>query len=382
MSDSSVPPPSTDTGEALTRMVAYSKKERAAWAPLVLIVVLLIPLAAAGWVAWRQVALQGELAALRADNATLQQLSASSVNQFAQVEQKQQELAASLQQGMEQALQQQMAASNVVAAVQGEQLASLESELAATRLRLNSIEGGGSPLTEAQVLLRFAQQRLVMAQDTATAIELLQSADSLLREIVDPAIVNIRESLARELATLQALPVVDIGGLFAQLSAQAARVENFTVVSDATAQDFVVSPAAADAATTSGWWNGVKQAFSEYFVVSRSDGAALPLLSNTEQHQLRALVQLHIEQAKVALLRGEEQLYRTALEDALVTSRRWLRSEDGSFDEFIAALATLRDTPIVIDVPSLDQTLNSLRRLSGNNEEFLRSAPAAEPVAQ
>lgn len=378
MSDSSVPPPTADAGEARPRLLAYGRKERTAWGPLVLVIVLLVPLAAVGWVAWRQVALQSELAALRADNATLQQLSAGSTNQFEQLEQGQEELAEAMQQAMAQALQQQVVAREAAAAAQAEQLAALESELAATRLRLNSMDGGGSPLTEAEVRLRFAQQRLVMARDTATAIELFQSADALLRDIVDPAVVNVRESLTREVATLQALPTVDVAGLFAQLSAQAARVEGFTVVSDATVQDFSVAPTAAETAEPSDWWSGVKQAFGAYFVVSRSNGAVLPQLSTSEQYQLRALVQLHIEQAKVALLRGEARLYQSALEDALVTSRRWLRSDDGSFDDFVEVLTTLRDTPIAVEIPAVDQTLNSLRRLSGSNDQ----QNAAEPAAQ
>lgn len=376
MSDLSATPPAEEPGSARPRLVASSKKQGTAWGPLVLIVVLLVPLAAVGWVAYRQEALQSELMTLRADNATLQEFSASSTNQFAQVERQQQELAASVQQSIDQALQQQVAASYAAAAEQAGQIAALESELAALRLRVNSMDGAGSPLTEAEVLLRFAQQRLVMAQDTATAIELFQSADELLRDIVDPGVANVRESLARELATLLSLPGVDVPGIFAQLSTQAARVETFAVVSDATVQDFTVTPAAEDAAATDSWWNSVKQAFGAYFVVTRSNGAALPQLGTNEQYQLRALVQLHIEQAKLALLRGDAQLYQRALEDALVTSRRWLRSEDGSFDEFLAALATLRDTPIVVDIPAVDQTLAALRLLSGGNDA------AAGPAAQ
>jgi uroporphyrin-3 C-methyltransferase len=392
MSDSSIPPPSADTGEALTRMANYGKRERSGWGPLVLVGVLLIPLAAVGWVAWRQMALQGELAALRTDNATLQQMSGGTAEQVAEVEQRQQALDTSLQQQVQQALEQERATSDAALTAQSEQIAALESELTAldseleeTRLRLNSMEGGGSPLTEAEVLLRFAQQRLVLARDTETAIELFRAADDTLRDTVDPAIVNVRESLAREIATLQALPTVDVPGLFARLSALAARIDSFTVASDATAQDFTVTPAGVEPQPSSGWWNGIKQSLSEYFVVTRSTGAALPQLSSGEQFQLRALVQLHIEQAKVALLRTEPQLYQGALEDALAASRRWLRSEDNSLDEFIEALTMLRDTPIIIDIPALDQSLSALRRLTGNEEtpsQTANEAPAAEPAAQ
>jgi uroporphyrin-III C-methyltransferase len=330
---------------------------------------LLIPLAAVAWVAWRQTALQSELAALRADNAALQQLSATSTNQFNQVQQRQQELDATLQQ----TLQQELAASNAALAVQAQQLAALESEQAATRLRMNALDaGGGSPLAEAEMVLRFAQQRLVLARDVATALELFLAADELLRVVEDPAVVAVRATLAREVAALRAVRTVDVAGLFAQLSAQGARVEGFSVVSAAAVQDFSVTPSADVAAEQAGWWAGMKRALGDYFVVTRSTGAVLPQLDASEQFQLRALVQLQIEQAKLALLRAEPELYQSALDAAVSTSRRWLRSEGGSLESFIGALEALRDTPIVTDIPAPEQTLAALRQLS-------RAASVSQP---
>jgi hypothetical protein len=166
MSDSSVTP-ATDTGEALTRMAGSDrkeggnkeggnkdggkrergKKERTAWGPLVLIFVLFIPLAAVAWVAWRQGGLQREVAALREDNATLQQLSAASAGQFAnaqrQLEEVQQRLQDAQQQQQElgatvqQKLQEELAASRATGAEQAGRLAALEAELTSMRLRLS-----------------------------------------------------------------------------------------------------------------------------------------------------------------------------------------------------------------------------------------------------
>ena len=360
--------PNADTGEALARMAAYGNKRASGWGPLVLVFVLLIPLAGIAWVAWRQAALQSELAALRADNAALQQLSATSTSQFNQVQQRQQELDATVQQ----TLDQEQAALNAALAAQAQALAALESALGAMRLRVNALDaGGGSPLAEAEMLLRFAQQRLVLARDTATAIELYLAADELLRVIDDPAVVGVRATLAQELAALRAVPGIDVAGLFAQLSAQAASVDEFAVVSAASVQDFSVTPAAATAAEDNGWWSGMKRALGQYFVVTRGTGEVLPQLGAGEQFQLRALVQLHIEQAKLALLRGQPELYRAALDSALDASRRWLRSEDASLASFVTALESLRDTPIVADIPASDQTLAALRQLVG-----------AEPVVE
>lgn len=373
MSDPSAPP-GADTGEALARMAAFDRNDTArkrstAWGPLVVVFVLLIPLSAVAWLALQQSELQSELITLRADNAALQQLSATSTSQFAQVQERQQELDATVQQ----TLQQEQAANAEALDAQAQQLAALESEvaalatdLAATRSRA-SMADGGSPLAEAEVLLRFAQQRLVLARDTTTAIELFLAADEVLRGITDPAVVNVRESLAREVAALRALPAVDVPGIFAQLSARAAQVDSIAVVSASSVRDFTVGPAAPAASAEEGWWSRVQQSFGEYFVVSSSSGEVLPQLNAGEQLQLRALVQLQIEQAKLALLRGDPQLFRAALDDALATSRRWLRAEDGSVDEFMTALATLRDTSIVVEVPAMDQTLNAVRRLSATS---------------
>src|SRR5690606_17008050 len=90
-----------------------------------------------------------------------------------------------------------------------------------------------------------------------------------------------------------------------------------------------------------------------------------PQLDAAEQFQLRALVQLQIEQARLALLRAEPELYRRALDAAISTSQRWLRDSDGSIDDFVATLEGLRDTAIVADFPAMDQTLTALRRLTG-----------------
>jgi uroporphyrin-III C-methyltransferase len=404
--------PTEETGEALSRLATHGEKKKRSgggWGPFVLILVLLIPLTAVGWLAWQQRDMQKALAALREENVVLQQQSAADTDQIAraqaeleaaqqQFQQAQQQLADVQQQvqdaqqreqaedsAAEQSLEQELTASQAALATQAQQLAAqsekitaLETELTEMRSHLDTLGAGNSPLAEAEVLLRFAQQRLALARDTATALELFEDADALLRDMDDPALATVRESLAREIAALQAVPTVDVSGLFARLSAEAARVESLAVVSNATVQDFAVTPVLSEPPENSDWWTRAKRSLGEYFVVTHSTGQAVPQLSANDQFQQRALVQVHIEQAKLALLRNDQPLYEAALDDALVAARRWLRSDDTSFDEFVAALQTLRDTPIVVDIPASDATLKELQRLSGRNAS---SAPAATAIA-
>ncbi len=393
MSDSSDKPLASSNAEteaALARLAAFNKgnggnretTSRSGGAGALLLgMIFVVLLVAVGGLAWLQFAQMDELTSLRNDYTALQQLSAGSTNQFAVLQEGQQELSTTLAQ--------EQTAANAALATQAQQLTSLESELAGTRLRVNSMNAGGSPLAEAEVLLRFAQQRLLLARDTTTAIELFQAADELLSDINDPQVVTLREVLAREVAELQALPIIDVAGLFAQLSTQAVRIENFAVVSASAGQEGIATVAVEAATAESGWWNRLKQTLGEYFVVTRNTETIKPQLDTEEQYLIRTLVQLHIEQAKLALLRAEPQLYQAALDEALATSRQWLSSTDGSYAEFVAALATLRNTPIVIEIPGANQTLTALRELPGAAPLALPAIPpdpeplpeSAEPVA-
>ncbi len=378
MSDTPTPSAHDETGQALARLAALGKeslKSNVNWGVLLLGLLCLVPLAAVGGLAWLQFTQQDELAALRTDYTALQQQSAGNSNQFALLQDGQQLLGVTLQQSVREAVQQDLVAANAALAAQTERLAALESELAATRLRLNSMDTGGSPLAEAEVLLRFAQQRLLLAHDTVTAAELFRAADELLRGIDDPALFTVRDILARELALLQAVPPVDVPGLFAQLSAQAARVADFTVVSASAAQDFAVTPVENSVQEEGGWWSGIKQTLGDYFVVTQSTEEVAPQLDAETQFLLRALIQLRIEQAKLALLRAEPELYQAALDEALASSRQWLRGDEASLASYLSALDTLRATPIMMDISRVDDTLAALRLLPG-------ATPVVAPEAQ
>jgi uroporphyrin-3 C-methyltransferase len=61
-------------------------------------------------------------------------------------------------------------------------------------------------LDEVQLLLVIAQQRLTLSGDLAGAIRASELADGVLSTQKDPELVNLRQTLAEELAALRALP--------------------------------------------------------------------------------------------------------------------------------------------------------------------------------
>lgn len=407
MSDASTPP-QDDSGEALARLASQgrdrNKPRRSGPGAFALTVVMLVPLAAAGWVAWQQMELQREIASLRADNDELRQRPGIDANVVTAIQQRQQALDTAMQQRnaefdaaiaqraqeLEAALrattqqlvrqtQERVAESDAAATAQAERLAIVERNLTALRRDLGRRETDGVPLAEAELLLRFAQQRLLVARDTQSAIALYRQADAVLRGVDDPALLAVRDMLARELAALEAVPAIDVPGLFARLGALSARVNDFNAVVDGAVQDFSLEPSPT-AETTSGWWDGLRQTLTRYFVITRSTSDIAPQLGNSERFLLRTLVQLHIEQARLALLNDQPALYRAALDDAAAVAQRWLRGESGSLDDFAAALAQLRDTTIVSELPAVGDALAALQQVTSVNAAAA-SRPQPAPVA-
>ena len=74
-------------------------------------------------------------------------------------------------------------------------------------------------LAEAGHLLRLANQRLVMAGDPVAAQALLNSADAVLRELDDASLHTVRAAIAADIASLRAVPRVDVEGIYLRLAA-------------------------------------------------------------------------------------------------------------------------------------------------------------------
>ena len=101
-------------------------------------------------------------------------------------------------------------------------LASVEEVLAEQRkelARFSPSDHNSWLLAEAGHLLRLANQRLVMAGDPVAAQALLSSADAVLREMDDASLHAVRAAVAVDIASLRAVPRIDVEGIYLRLAA-------------------------------------------------------------------------------------------------------------------------------------------------------------------
>jgi uroporphyrin-3 C-methyltransferase len=128
-----------------------------------------------------------------------------------QEEDRLEQMAGRWQDQLQQGLDQLQAEAASQAASQAQAARSLEEQMAAVRTelaRFSATDRDSWLLAEAEYLLRLANQRLIMAGDTESAQALLGSADSVLRELDDVSLHQVRAAVASDIAAVRAVPEV------------------------------------------------------------------------------------------------------------------------------------------------------------------------------
>jgi uroporphyrin-3 C-methyltransferase len=234
-------------------------------------------------------------------------------------------------------------------------------ESVATLHRRFGRDGARWMAAEAEYLMQVAQQRLALARDPVTAVEALRLADRRLQETGDPGWIGVRELLAEETAALLAVRVPDVPGLAAELAGlgeQAAALKPRSPVPTPT-------PPASEAGRGDGAWRRVLEdgwnGFRSLVVVRRHDQLAPAILSPDQAHFLGQSLRVHVETARLALLRGDVSTYR----GSLAAARQLLGAYFDPSDQAVAALSTgferLQGIEIRPPLPDVSGSLRALR---------------------
>lgn len=227
----------------------------------------------------------------------------------------------------------------------GERAALLEQSMA----RIASPRAQGEQalrLDEAELLLTIGQQQIELAADTGAALHAYALADAVLAGSSDPAILNLRQSLAQEMAAMKALPPdprAFLGG----------RLDAFEVSLDAQPFDAVAD---APAAKRPSVFDRVLGSLVEVRHAPTQD-----LLDPASRDAALTAIRLEITLARLALERRDAAAFHAALERI----DRWLPRlySPATVARQRALLADMHRAPVRLDLPSLGGTLIELRRL-------------------
>ncbi len=224
---------------------------------------------------------------------------------------------------------------------------------------------------EVEHLLRIANQRLQFAGDIGGAMAALRASDQRLAAMGDPGYMPVREAIATELQALENLGPDQRQTAAMRLTGLIRNVDDLPVAGDyrttdrmpaeteATSTDAAERPPITDfRAFLSALWSDIRGLVT----IRRHDrdDTATPLLTPSERFFLHQNLRLKLETARLALLRGDGEVYRASLTEAGQWLGRFFVAEAPATRAAMEALGGLQ---VVTPQPSLPDISESLRRL-------------------
>ena len=225
--------------------------------------------------------------------------------------------------------------------------------------RLSNLQGDARAdwkLAEAEYLLRLASLRLVAVQDVVSARELLEAVDEILQSQPDSGVFAVREQLARYQTQLEALPVIDRSGIYLKLAAMHEQVAGLVALPVPVFDPNEVTPEEEFEDRLARRTRGERMLMrlERYVRVDFQRGKVInPLLDEAELQRVRRTLQLTLEQAQWAVLRGEGEVYSDSMARAGEMLEQFFEMDNPQVQAMRNRLNQLAEQPVTLTPPDL-----------------------------
>ncbi len=243
-----------------------------------------------------------------------------------------------------------------------QQLQELASSVEELRGRAEGPERAWSR-AEALFLLELAQRRLTLDRDVETAIVALESADLRLASLRDPSFAPVRQEIAKELQALRAVQLPDTTGILSRLISAEERASDAPVkgilLTERNAFDRSKLPEGMFARAGA----ILSQTFSNLIVVRKVDDTSGSVITAEEALLRRQHLQLLFFAARTAVIRHDEQAYRTALAGARRSLGEFFDLSSPEAQSLLNEAQALEPINVDPTLPNVTSSINALRRM-------------------
>lgn len=221
-------------------------------------------------------------------------------------------------------------------------------------------------MAEAEYLVQIANQRLLLEKDVATAAVALKAADARLAEVADPALLIIRKILANDLHLLNNIPTVDLAGLSVSLSALSNNIPNLPLLTPDPKTHKINQSEKTQASSEvksvkdlpAAVWKDIKS----LIVIRNHEKPLQPLLAPNQYFFLIQNLALLIEQSRLALLNGHNEIYQ----ERLATTKKWINqyfdTEHNVTRNMLASIDELQKFDIDPTLPDISATFSAIKK--------------------
>lgn len=241
--------------------------------------------------------------------------------------------------------------------------------------RQSGVDQAAWRTAEAEFNVRMASQRLQVARDVSAALVLLRGADQLLVGVDTRKADRLRRLMASYIAELSALPELDRIGVLSQLHALEEQVGQLELVSLGFEPQGLSEAVADDPSNASSFFQQAISVVSSYFVVTTLESSEVRPLPDDWLVLAQSSLAAMFEQARLALLMGDQANFLGSLDRAARFVRQHSREDDLRATSITEALAALALVDVAPDLPDLSETLRAFR-----DEPGVTPDPAVQSV--
>ncbi len=218
-------------------------------------------------------------------------------------------------------------------------------------------------MSEVEQLVVIASEQLQLAGNLKSALLALQTADMRLQQLDRPQAIQLRKLIDKDLARLQAMPLVDTVGINLRLEGIAAMVDKLPLMSEhhprpgneGEAPDYEANAWRKLAGEV---WSDLRRMIR----IERIDHPEPPLLTPEQAYFLRENLRLRLLTARIALLQRDEATYHTDLRAAQDWLKRHFDTSDIHVQNSMTSIHQMATSAINIQLPELTETLNAAGR--------------------
>ena len=213
-------------------------------------------------------------------------------------------------------------------------------------------------LAEAEHYLRIANVQLGLASDVPVSLTAMSLADDALRELGDPRLTSVRRLLSAEMAALDRVPRPDIEGVVLTLGSLADSLPTLTLQRP-TPDEFRPGRDDADAGlgASERAFAAVRDAFAGLVLVRRTSEPVTPLLGDADLSLLVRSLELELQLARLAIMRGDAGMYRRSLESAIQRLELHFDPDARDVTSTIGTLRELGELDLPEELPDISGSL-------------------------
>lgn len=247
-------------------------------------------------------------------------------------------------------------------------LDSLPTRISSTEAALASLQGVSAGardtwlLGEAEYYMQLANAQLQLAGNPELAVLALGMADERVAQLANPALTNVRIAIAHEVAALGGMVTPDVAGITLKLASLARIVETLPLRPIEHIEDTASAASDEELGRLDRAWSSVKSATSGLIKHRTTDEAVMPLISPDAEYFLRTNLALQMQTARLALLRGEQQVFEESLSDAVVWLELYFDANSAQVGAAVDSINELHGGMFAAEVPDISGSLRLLRQ--------------------